>query len=49
VIAIRESMEFDTAKAVVTAVLGFIVFIIVRVVIGFVMGGLGAAGSALFG
>jgi MFS family permease len=49
VIAIRESMEFDTTKAVVTAVLGFIVFIIVRVVIGFVMGGIGTAGSALFG
>jgi hypothetical protein len=49
VIAIRESMEFDTTKAIVTAVLGFIIYIVVRIVIGLVMGGLGAAGSALFG
>lgn len=49
VIAIRESMEFDTTKAVVTAVVGFVVFLVVRFTIGFVMGGIGAAGSAIFG
>lgn len=45
VIAIRESMEFDTTKAVVTAVLGFGVYIVARLVIGLLMGGLGALGS----
>jgi hypothetical protein len=49
VIAIRESMEFDTTKAVVTAVLGFIVFIIARIVIGVVMGGVGALGASVLG
>jgi hypothetical protein len=49
VIAIRESMEFDTTKAVVTAILGFIVYVIARIVIGLVMGGVGAAGTAIFG
>lgn len=45
VIAIRESMEFDTTNAVVTAVLGFGVYIVARLVIGIFMGGLGALGS----
>lgn len=49
VIAIRESMEFDTTKAVVTAVLGFIVFIIARIFIGIVMGGVGALGASVLG
>ena len=49
VIAIRESMEFDTTKAVVTAILGFIVFIIARFTISFMLGGVGALGSSLLG
>jgi hypothetical protein len=49
VIAIRESMEFDTTKAVVTAILGFIVFIVARIVIAIVMGGVGAIGSSVLG
>ncbi len=49
VIAIRESMEFDTTKAVVTAVLGFIVFIIARIFIAIVMGGVGAVGASILG
>ena len=49
VIAIRESMEFETTKAVVTAILGFGAFIVVRVVIGLLMGGLGVLGSAILG
>lgn len=48
VIAIRESMEFDTTNAVVTAVLGFGVYIVARLVIGLFFGGLGALGS-IFG
>jgi hypothetical protein len=48
VIAIRESMEFDTTNAVVTAVLGFGVYIVARLVIGLFLGGLGALGS-IFG
>jgi hypothetical protein len=49
VIAIRESMEFDTTKAVVTAILGFVVFIVARIVIGIVMGGVGALGASVLG
>ncbi len=49
VIAIRESMEFDTTKAVVTAILGFIVFVVARFVIGFVLGGVGAVGTSILG
>lgn len=48
VIAIRESMEFDTTNAVVTAVLGFGVYIVARLIIGLFLGGLGALGS-IFG
>jgi hypothetical protein len=49
VIAIRESMEFDTTKAVVTAILGFVVFIVARIVIGIVMGGVGVLGASVLG
>jgi hypothetical protein len=40
VIAIRESMEFDTGKAVITAVLGLLVYLIASVVIGIIFAGL---------
>jgi hypothetical protein len=36
VIAIRESMEFDTGKAVITAVIGLLLYLIASVVIGIV-------------
>jgi hypothetical protein len=35
VIAIRESMEFDTGNAVVTALVGLVLYILVSVVVGF--------------
>jgi len=35
VLAIRESMEFDNSSAVITAVLGFLLFIVVNILIGF--------------
>jgi len=38
VIAIRESMEFDTNKAVVTAIIGFFLYIIASIVIGMTIG-----------
>lgn len=37
VIAIRESMEFDTTSAVITAVIGFALYIIASIVIGLVL------------
>ena len=49
VIAIRESMEFDTTKAVITAVLGFVAYIVARIIIGIVLGGVGAIGSSILG
>lgn len=49
VIAIRESMEFDTTKAVVTAILGFIIFVVVNIVVGVVMTGVGALCSSVLG
>jgi hypothetical protein len=33
VVAIRESMEFDTVRALVTALIGYILFIIAAIVI----------------
>jgi hypothetical protein len=36
VIAIRESMEFDTTSAIVTAIIGFILYIIATIVLGLV-------------
>jgi hypothetical protein len=37
VIAIRESMEFDTTSAVVTAIIGFLLYLVATVVIGMVL------------
>jgi hypothetical protein len=37
VIAIRESMEFDTTSAVITAVIGFVLYIIASIVLGLVL------------
>jgi hypothetical protein len=37
VIAIRESMEFDTTSAVITSIVGFILFIIASAVLGFIV------------
>jgi Yip1 domain len=45
VIAIRETMEFDTFKAIVTAVVGLAVYVLFNIFIGLFFGGLGAAGS----
>jgi uncharacterized membrane protein len=42
VIAIRESMEFDTTSAVVTAVIGFLLYIIATVILGLVFAPLAA-------
>jgi hypothetical protein len=47
VIAIRESMEFDTTKAVITAVLGLVVYFITSAVVAIILGGLGAGVSSL--
>jgi hypothetical protein len=49
VIAIRESMEFDTTNAVVTAILGFGVYIVASLILAFFMGGLGVLGMIVRG
>lgn len=43
VIAIREALDFDTGKAVVTAIVGWVIIVIINVVVGIVLG-VGAAG-----
>ena len=48
-IAIRESMEFDTTKAVVTAVLGLAVNIAANIMISILVGGISLIGSRIFG
>lgn len=40
VIAVRESMEFDTGKALITVVIGFIIFMIASLLIGLLLGAL---------
>jgi hypothetical protein len=47
VIAIRESMGFDTMKAVVTAVIGLAVYVIASLAISLSLGGLGILGRML--
>lgn len=47
VIAIRESMEFDTMNAVITAGIGILLYVIASVIITFVFGGIALAGSAI--
>jgi hypothetical protein len=49
VVAIRESMEFDTTNAVVTAVLGFGVYIVASLILAFFLGGLGVLGMIVRG
>jgi hypothetical protein len=48
VIAIRESMEFDTNKAIITAVVGFLVYLIASIILWLVFGGLAFLGGAIF-
>ena len=43
VIAIREAMDFDTGKAVITAIIGWAVVLVISLIIGAVLG-IGAAG-----
>jgi hypothetical protein len=43
VIAIREAMDFDTGKAVITAIIGWAIVLVISIVIGVVLG-VGAAG-----
>ena len=53
VVAIREAMDFDTGKAVITAIIGWVIVLIVSVIISMVLGvgaaGLGGIMSALQG
>lgn len=46
VIAIRESMEFDTFKAIVTAVVGLILYVVASGFINLTLGGLGISALA---
>jgi hypothetical protein len=43
VIALREALDFDTGKAIITGVIGWVIVVIISVVIGMVLG-VGAAG-----
>jgi hypothetical protein len=43
VIAIRAALDFDTGKAVVTAIIGWVIIVIINVIVGLVLG-VGAAG-----
>lgn len=47
VIAVREAAEFDTQKAVITAVITFIAIFVVSILIGTILGVGGAAVGAL--
>lgn len=53
VIAVRQALDFDTGKAVVTVIIGWIIVLIITIIVGVVlgvgMGGLGALGGALGG
>jgi len=53
VVAVREALDFDTTKAVLTVLIGWIVWVLVSAIIGMTLGvgavGLGAITSALGG
>ena len=43
VIAIREAMDFDTGKAVITAIIGWVVILVITIIFSMILG-VGAAG-----
>lgn len=43
IIGIREASEFDTGKAILTGIVGFIVLIVLGMIVGFVLGAAGLA------
>lgn len=53
VVAVREALDFDTTKAILTVVIGWVVILVVSVLVGTVLGvgavGLGALGSLISG
>ncbi len=53
VIAIREALDFDTGKAIITVIIGWVIILIITIVISFVVlggaAGLGALGGAMGG
>ena len=48
VLAIREAMEFDTVKALITAGIGWVITVIIAIILGLIFGGLAAVGRAAF-
>ena len=49
VIAVREAMEFDTGKAVITVLIAWVISFVLALVIGLVLGAGAAVGSSLTG
>jgi predicted DNA repair protein MutK len=49
VVALREGLDVDTGKAIVTAIIGWVVVVVLNVVVGMIFGGLAIAGSLLAG
>ncbi len=49
VVAIREGLDVDTGKAIITAIIGWVVVVVLNIVVGMIFGGLAFAGSALAG
>jgi hypothetical protein len=47
VVAIRQALDFDTGKAVITAVISCVIIFVVSVVLGIVFGGAALLGGAL--
>lgn len=46
VIAVREALDFDTTRAVVTVIIGWVVLLVVNIVVGLILG-IGSAGMSL--
>jgi hypothetical protein len=53
VIAVREALDFDTTKAILTVIIGWVVILVITTIVGTVLGvgalGLGAVISSLSG
>ncbi|HET6765302.1 MAG TPA: YIP1 family protein [Longimicrobiaceae bacterium] len=46
IVAIRQALDFDTGKAILTAIISFIVVVVVTMMLGILTGGMAALGGA---
>jgi hypothetical protein len=48
VIAVRQALDFSTGRAIATCIVGWIIYLIVTILLGVLIGGLGLSRAGLF-